>query len=67
MLSLISLCLDAVKVAEWPSYGKELLIRLTVCWRVMSICNSGCWFRGREVPIAPVPGGCLPFYLIAIK
>ena len=40
---------SSVKVAEWPSFGKELLTRLTV----RSDCNLFCnfsyflfWFRG---------------------
>ena len=56
--------MSVVLVAEWPPFGKELPIRLTVCSHcILSICNfsyspfgfdSGVWFL-----IAPVPVHCL--------
>ena len=54
-------------LAEWPPFGKELHIRLTVCSLcIPSICTFGvsqCGFEGGTVVlIAPVPGHCLPFF-----
>ena len=44
--------LSKVKVAEFPSYGTELLIQLTVCLLcIISMCNFDCnpfWFRDRD-------------------
>ena len=59
---------SSFKVAEWPIFGKELLIRLAVC----SLCTvSICYFvvisfhfgfeGGNVVLIASVPDQCLPF------
>ena len=45
-----SMCLDDlsnVKVAEWPSCGKELRIRLTIC----SLCVSHIAFEGGSVRV----------------
>ena len=47
---------SSVKVAEWPPFGKELLIRLPVCFHfIVSICNFGCFEGESVVLIAPVP------------
>ena len=67
------MCLDdnklvKVHVAQWPAYGKELLILLTVCSLcIMSILILVIFhfgFEGETLPvlIAPVPCHCLPFY-----
>ena len=57
---------SSVWVAEWPAFGRELLIRLTIC----SLCISTiCYFSyfpfGFEgwiwVLIASVPGLCIRF------
>ena len=55
---------SSVWVAEGPSFGKELPIRLAMCSHsILSICNfsylpfgseSGVWFL-----ITPVPANCL--------
>ena len=43
---------NQVEVAEWPPFGKELLIRLTVCsLYIMFKYNFGYfpfWFRGQD-------------------
>ena len=50
-------------MAGWPTFGKELLIRLTIF--VMSFCNFDFSHFGLEgwklVLIVLVPGHCLPF------
>ena len=39
-LLCVKIILNKVKVAELPPFGKELLIRLTICFlSIMSICN----------------------------
>ena len=55
-----SICLDdlsLVEVAEWPSFGKELLIWLIVFVVVPYFGYEG----GTVVLIAPAPGHCLHF------
>ena len=52
---------SSVSIAEWPSFGKELLTRLTVCpLCILTICNlviSRIGFEGWIwVLIASVPG-----------
>ena len=42
--AVFTLCiiLGSLKVAEWPPFGKELLIQLTICpLCLMFICNFG--------------------------
>ena len=55
---------SSVWVAEWPPFGKELLIRLAVCSPcILSICNFSYFPFGFESGvcffIAPVPVHCL--------
>ena len=36
----VHIIFSSVLVAEWPSFGKELFIRLTICsFRILTICN----------------------------
>ena len=58
-------------VAEWPPFGKELLILLTIsslC--IMSICNLNHFpflFRGQDFGSDLIPRHCLffkPFYIV---
>ena len=48
----VLIILSSIKVAEWPPFRKELLIRLTVCpLCIMSDCNFiyfPFWFRGQK-------------------
>ena len=58
-----------VKVAEWPPFGKELLIRLTVSSLCnMSICNFGCfpfWIQGQDFgPDYSSSGSLLTFLVL---
>ena len=41
--------------------GKELLMRLTICFLVISISNFGCFPFWRLLLITPAPVHCLPF------
>ena len=58
------MCLDDIKFglgAGWPPFGKELLIRLTIC-SLCTVCTCIFGFNGMIlVLIAPVPGHCQPF------
>ena len=64
-------CLSfTLKLAVWPRFGRELLIRFTVCsFCILTICNFSYFpdvsgFEGGTlVPIASVPGHCLSFSL----
>ena len=46
-------CFSSVLVAEWPHFGKELPVRLTLCSLcIISICNSShfpFWFLGQNL------------------
>ena len=51
-------------ITDWPSFGEELLTRLTICSLCIStICNCRyfpIWFQGGIwVPIALVPDHCI--------
>ena len=53
-------------LAEWPSFGKELLTRFTICSLcTLTICSFNYFPFGFEggiwVLIAPVPGHCIHF------
>ena len=53
-------------MAEWPHFGKELIIRLTVChlWFCLFVISAVSYFGfegGTGVLIAPVDDHCLPF------
>ena len=52
-LMCVSIVFSSVKVAEWPSFWKELLTRLTICSLcTLVICNSSCfpfWFWGLDL------------------
>ena len=55
----------------WPPFGKELLIRLTVCSLcIMSICKFGCSHfgiaDGTVILIVPVPVQCLHLLLTSL-
>ena len=59
--------LSKAKVAEWPPFGRELLIRFTVCYLfiltvivILVIYHFG-FEGGTLVLIASVPGHCLSF------
>ena len=59
-------CFSITYVAEWPLFGKVLLIRLTdvlfVLYLFVILVVSHFGFEGGTfVLIAPVPGHCLPF------
>ena len=51
---------SSIWVAEWPPFGKELPIRLTICSLcILTICNFS-YFVGRiRILIASVPGHCI--------
>ena len=61
---------SSVKVAEWPPFGTELLIRLTecsLCFYLLFLVVSHFDFEGGSVVlIAQFPGHCLhvTFFLI---
>ena len=39
-LMCVQIIVSSVLVVEWPSFGKELLTRLTICSLcILSICN----------------------------
>ena len=52
-LMCVYIILSSVSVAEWPPFGKWLLVRLTICSLcVLTICNSSYfpfWFRGLDL------------------
>ena len=56
-------------VTEWPSFGKELLPRLTICslW-ILTLCNLSYflfWFEGWIwILIASVPDFCILFTFV---
>ena len=55
-----------VKVAKWPPFGRELLIRFTVCSLcILAYCSFSyfpLWFEGGTlVLLASVPGHYLSF------
>ena len=61
---IIHITFSSVWVAEWPPFGKELFIRLTICSLcILTICNlviSRFGFEGGiRVLIAPVSSQCL--------
>ena len=64
--------LSSVKIAEKPPFGKDLLMRLTVCSLcIESICTfshgSHFGFEDRNfVLIVPFPNHCLLFYFYYI-
>ena len=51
----------SVRVAEWPPFGKELLIRLSICSLcILTICYFSFGFEGWIwVLIASVTGLCI--------
>ena len=58
-------------VAEWPPFGRELLIWFTACFLcIMTYCNSFIsqfgFDGGTLVLIVSVPGLCLSFTLDAL-
>ena len=56
-----------VYVTEWPPFGQELLIRLTICSLAISICSYDCFpgFEdGNSVMTAPVPDHCFLLFFI---
>ena len=39
-LTCVHIMFSSVSVAEWPSFGKQLLTRLTICYLcILTICN----------------------------
>ena len=55
--------ITVVWVAEWPPFGRELVIRLTICsLRILTSCNISSFpflFGWIWVLIAPVIGRCV--------
>ena len=65
---------SSVWIAEWPSFGKELLTQLTICSLcILTIGNFNYFpfrFLGRNlhwVLIAQVPGHCILVTFATIK
>ena len=62
-----------VKVAEWPPFGRELLIRFTICslcffyFFVFLVISHLGFEGGTLVLIASVPGRCLSFTFLPYK
>ena len=61
----VHIIFSSVRVAEWPTFGKELLTWLTICSLSIfttCICNLSYfafWFWGWIwVPVASFPGLC---------
>ena len=74
-LMCVHIVFNLVWVAEWPSFGKELLTRSTICSLcILTICNLVISRFGFKdwiwVLIASVPGLCiflLFFFLLNIR
>ena len=61
VVCVVSVSVLLGRVDVWLPLGKELLIRLTLCFLVMSICNFGHFPFWYLLLITPAPGHCLPF------
>ena len=65
-LMFVLIIFSSIKVAECPSFGKDLLTRLTICFLCMLTFFSFILFNFRSkfegeiwVQIAAIPGHCL--------